>query len=332
MRRADLAVWLALNGGLAGCSAAPGVPPAPIPLARAPESVPSATAPVAVDVPLTGPWVELESSSGAPALERGAEAVRAREWRRAQTELGAAIAALEGARLDERLAGWALHGRAARENGDVATASQAFEQVLSEWKGAQSVAALRALPATADERDARLRRALSAVAEALFQRGERDRGVAEAIALPAYAGKGDTKSIRVHLETKVAAWTKQRRAAIETAEASFAAIDGLEPAAPPRWVVRSAARSGMMWGRFAAEFRAAPIPREWQQTGPVPGVQGVTWQEVRASYHSALDKVSAPIHALARTRFERCASEANEHEHQDEFSKHCSAWLASQAR
>ena len=41
---------------------------------------------------------------------------------------------------------------------------------------------------------------------------------AEAILPPGYRGDGDTQSVRAHLETKVAPWTKVRRAAIEKAE------------------------------------------------------------------------------------------------------------------
>lgn len=149
--------------------------------------------------------------------------------------------------------------------------------------------------------------------------------------MPAYQGKGDTESIRKHIDTKVVKWAKERRAAIDEAEALYASTTTLEPTAPPRWVIRSAARSGQMWGRFVAEFRAAPIPNEWKQDGPTPW-EGIRWEDVRASYYAALDEVSKPLLDVARARFERCQGDATKLGYHDDYTEHCDAWLSKQPR
>lgn len=67
----------------------------------------------------------------------------------------------------------------------------------------------------------------------------------------------------------------------------------LEPFPPPRWVIASGARVGQMWGKFVAEFRAAPIPKEWKQNGPSP-YGDLTWEEIRGEYYRAIDEKSEP--------------------------------------
>jgi hypothetical protein len=49
-----------------------------------------------------------------------------------------------------------------------------------------------------------------------------------------------------------------------------------------------------MWGKFVAEFRAAPIPKEWKQNGPHPLIPDLTWEDIRGNYYAALDEASEP--------------------------------------
>jgi hypothetical protein len=83
-----------------------------------------------------------------------------------------------------------------------------------------------------------------------------------------------------------------------------------------------------MWSRFVAEFRTAPIPKEWKQNGPVPGVPDLTWEELRYRYYEELDKASEPQKQRAKAAYQRCLATSVKYQHFDEHSRACEVWLS----
>ena len=74
---------------------------------------------------------------------------------------------------------------------------------------------------------------------------------------------------------------KKKRPAIEETEKEYIKILDLQPTPPPNWVIAAGSRVGQMWGKFVAEFRAAPIPKEWKGHGPVPGAGDLNSDDAR---------------------------------------------------
>jgi hypothetical protein len=86
------------------------------------------------------------------------------------------------------------------------------------------------------------------------------------------------------------------------------------------------ARVGQMWSKFVAEFRAAPIPKEWKQNGPSP--YGVNWEEIRAAYYEAIDVASEPYRKRAKVAYEACLQHSSRYQYFDDHSRTCETWLA----
>ena len=152
----------------------------------------------------------------------------------------------------------------------------------------------------------------------------------EALRAPGYEGAPDDASIRAHVDSRVAEWTRAREGIVRRADAAYAEAIELAPAAPPRQIVRAAARRAQLWGRFTAELRAAPIPRAWRAAGSSPS--GQTWADVRQAYFRVLDEVSAPRLEITRARFEACQKRASELDWADDYSRSCESWLAKKPR
>jgi hypothetical protein len=129
------------------------------------------------------------------------------------------------------------------------------------------------------------------------------------------------------VDGKVLDWVKKKAAAIRVAEAKYAEILALSPA-PPRWVIAAGSRAGLMWGKFVAEFRAAPIPKDWKKNGPVPGIPGLTYEELRAAYYEALDRASEPHKQHAKAAYKKCLDHSIKYQHFDEHSRRCEEWLS----
>src|SRR5262249_28579592 len=157
-----------------------------------------------------------------------------------------------------------------------------------------------------DERIRRLAKVLTAVGEAQFFFAEQTRKEADKIQFPRYAGSGQREEVLKHVKTKVGAWMKEKRPVIETAQKENLKIVQLKPARPRRWVIAAGSRVGQMWGKFVAEFRAAPIPNEWRGHGPVPGTADLTYEELRGTYYAALDDASEPLKQQAKAAFKTC--------------------------
>ena len=87
------------------------------------------------------------------------------------------------------------------------------------------------------------------------------------------------------------------------------------------------ARVGQMWGKFVAEFRAAPIPSEWKQNGP-SNIEGLTWEEIRGEYYRAIDEASEPQRQRAKAAYNACLDYSVKFQHFDDNSRACEVWLS----
>jgi hypothetical protein len=83
-----------------------------------------------------------------------------------------------------------------------------------------------------------------------------------------------------------------------------------------------------MWGRFVAEFRAAPIPKEWKGHGVVPGTADLTYDELRGEYFAKLDEASEPQKQIAKGAFKTCLDYSVKYQFFDEYSRKCEEWLS----
>lgn len=272
---------------------------------------------------------DLADSPGDAQLENAAALLRAGDPSKARFELENKLPDLDkSAGLDTKLAAHALLGRACGALGDDKCAAEQSDIVRTAWKDpAAAVKDLDGAGGDAKAKAGRRARALDAVGEALFYAAEEKKRAAEKERVPSYAGGGDKASIMSHLSAKIAPWVKARRALIEDANKSYSEIAKLQPSAPPRWVVAASARAGMMWGRFVAEFRASPIPKDWNGTGPLPGTT-MTREEARSAFYAALDEASKPQRAMARSAFKTCQDLSRKLGVVNDYSKHCDTWLA----
>jgi hypothetical protein len=125
-------------------------------------------------------------------------------------------------------------------------------------------------------------------------------------------------------------WVHKKREAIEDVDKDYQKITELQPVPPPRWVIASASRAGMMWGNFVDDFRRAPYPKEWDKKGFVPGTgDSLSWNEVKATYLENLDEASEPIKKeKAKPALKRCLDDSVKYQYFDEFSRDCEKWLA----
>jgi hypothetical protein len=207
------------------------------------------------------------------------------------------------------------------------TASSAvseYNKVRGLWKDPAAVVAK--IQASGNERS--LAKALTSVGEALFFFAEQQRKEVEKIKFPEYKGAGTREEVLKHINTKVKDWVSKKRPAIEAAEKEYKKVVDLQPAPPPRWVIAAGSRVGQMWGKFVAEFRAAPIPKEWKGHGPVPGAGDLTYDELRGEYFAKLDEASEPQKQTAKGAFKTCLDYSVKFQFFDEYSRTCEVWLS----
>lgn len=260
----------------------------------------------------------------------GAHLVEKADHAAARKRLADAISSIDRhATLDVQIQAHALLGRAYEGLGNRSQALAEHTKVKNAWSNPE--AAMKKLEEAypdEGERARHLRKTLAAVGEALFFFAEQKRAEVDKIKFPEYKGSGEKDDVLRHVQTKVADWVKKKRAAIDAADKEYRKIAGLSPVAPPRWTVAGAARVGQMWSRFVAEFRAAPIPREWKQNGPHPTIPDLTWQEIRMRYYEELDRASEPQKLQAKAAYEGCLQMSVKHQHFDESSRTCEVWLS----
>jgi TolA-binding protein len=260
----------------------------------------------------------------------GAHYAEKEDWDNARKRLSSALSQIDrNAGLDVQIQAHALMGRVYTKINNPSQAQSEYNKVRGLW--AQPDAQLKKLEAAYPDENDRIRRlgkTLTAVGEALFFFAEQKKKEVDKIKFPEYKGSGERADVLKHVQTKVADWVKKKRASIEDADKEYQKIRNLQPVPPPRWVIAAGSRVGQMWGKFVAEFRAAPIPKEWKQNGPHPTIPDLTWEDIRGNYYAALDEASEPQKQAAKGAFKECLDLSVKFQYFDEFSRACEVWLA----
>ncbi|NUP13117.1 MAG: tetratricopeptide repeat protein [Polyangiaceae bacterium] len=251
------------------------------------------------------------------------------DWAAARKQLERDMSSIDkNATLDVKIQAHAALGRAHDKLGSSARAKQEYERVRASWKDpTAAVESIKKVAGDSPNAERRLGKTLEAVGEALFFAAEQKRDVTDRIVFPEYKGSGERKEVEQFIATKVADWQKKKRAAIEDADRSYQEVLKLTPEAPPRWVIAAGSRVGQMKGKFVAQFRAAPIPKEWKQNGPSP-YGDLLWEEIRGAYLAELDRVSEPDKLAAKAAYQDCLDRSVKFQYFDEHSRTCEAWLS----
>ncbi len=263
----------------------------------------------------------------------GAHYVDREDWRNAEKRLSGAMGQIDkNATADLQLQAHGLLGRAYNKNGNKMKARQEYDKVRGLWRDpAAAVKKLEELSAAAGEGEVqalrRLGKTLEAVGEAYFFSAEEKKAIVDTIAFPEYKGSGEKDEVKRFVGTKVKEWQEKKREAVEAADKEYQKVLGLQPVPPPRWVIAAGARVGQMKGKFVAEFRAAPIPKEWKQNGPSP-YGDLLWEEIRGAYYDELDRASERDRQAARGAFKTCLDLSVKHQYFDDFSRSCEQWLS----
>ncbi|MGK3964369.1 tetratricopeptide repeat protein [Sorangium sp. So ce118] len=259
----------------------------------------------------------------------GAHYIDREDWDQARRRLSTAMPQIDrNATFDVQVQAHAMYARVLLQTKSVTPANGEYNKVRGYWK--DPAAALKKIDAIGGEEPEKLRRlgkVLTAVGEAYFHFAEQKRKDVDKIKFPEYKGAGNREDVLKHINTKVADWVKKKRPAIEAADAEYQKILKLEPTPPPRWVIAAGARVGQMWGKFVAEFRAAPIPKEWKGHGVVPGTD-VSYDEIRGEYYSRLDEASEPQKQMAKGAFKTCLDLSVKYQYFDDYSRTCEVWLS----
>ena len=259
------------------------------------------------------------------------------DWRNAERSLSGAMRQIETkASFDVELQAWAALARTEKKLGQTAKADQYYGKVRDAWRDpAGARKKIIDVGGSEDQQVRRLGKSLTAVGEALYFFAEKKRVAVEAIKFPEYKGKGERKDVEKHINTKVKDWKTKKDPAIREAEKEYLKILDLQPQPPPRWVIAAGSAVGNMWGRYVAEFRAAPYPKEWDQKGnsPIgdpndPTAPPLAWAEIRASYLAGLDGASEKEKGQARAAYEKCLDYSVKYQYFDEDSRSCEKWLS----
>jgi tetratricopeptide (TPR) repeat protein len=259
----------------------------------------------------------------------GAHEAELQDYAEARRRLATAMREIDrSAAVDVQIQAHALLGRSLLKTGGETGAAAEFARVRSLYRDPAAVAAkLKSPDGDAASEERRLGKVLTAVGEAMNYSAAQKAKVVEAIRFPEYKGSGRRQDVLAHVKTKVADWIKKKRAALEDAEKEYHQVVDLQPSAPPRWVIAAGAKVGQMWGKFVAEFRAAPIPKEWKQNGP-SNIEGLTWEEIRAAYYEAIDVASEPYRERAKVAYQTCLNYSTRFQYFDDHSRACESWLS----
>jgi len=256
------------------------------------------------------------------------------DWGNARKQLsGSTMNKIDkNATIDVQLQAHAMLGRTYEKLNNRTQARTEYDKVRSSWKDpAAIVNRVQELAKTLGEGEAqanrRLGKMLEAVGEAYFFFAEEKKIAVDKIAFPEYKGSGEKKEVEDFVNKKVSEWQKKKRDKLEEADKEYQKILGLQPVPPPRWVIAAGSRVGQMKGKFVAEFRAAPIPKDWKQNGPSP-FGDLLWEEIRGAYYAKLDDVSEPDKQAAKAAYKLCLDLSVKHQYFDEFSRTCESWLS----
>ena len=226
----------------------------------------------------------------------------------------------------------ALAGRLYARDGATAKATAEYEIVRALWAHPEdAVKQLQALGGSENEQDRRLAQTLTVVGEALFFFAEQKRAIVEALRFPEYAGAGDKESVQLFINTKIAEWLKTKQAAMDEAEREYLKILNVQPVPPPRWIIASAGRVGLLWSKFVSEFYRAPTPKEWKSSAPLPGTS-IPGTEIKKMYLEQLSSLSEPYKERSKQAFKVCANFSMKFQWVDEHSRACVAWLEKNYR
>jgi hypothetical protein len=266
-----------------------------------------------------------------PELDGAAAHLRSGEWQKARADAGRALSADgDGGHLDIVIGAHTAAGRACAMLADEDCAAASYAAVTAAWADpASAVKRLEALGGDGEAQRKRLARAINSVGEAVFFSAEQRRREAEKLARPVYQGSGTRDEVLAFVNTTVKDWVGARRTAIDGAETAYQKVAQIQPVPPPRWVVAAAERVGGLWSGFVDDFRAAPMPTEWQGHGPVPGANGLTFEALRAEYQGKLVEASAPQLEQARAAYRTCRDYAAKFGIADEHARACDAWWAA---
>lgn len=259
----------------------------------------------------------------------GAHYVDREDWANARKRLQSAMPKIDrSAPLDVQIQAHALMGQVHMKTNSDTGARQEYSKVARYYTDPNAtIKKLEAIGGTQDEKLKRLAKVLTAVGEAKFYFAEQERKKVDAITFPEYKGSGKRDDVLKHINVKVKGWIGKKRPAIEKAEKEYLKVVQLEPVPPPRWVIASGARVGQMWGKFVAEFRAAPVPKEWKGQGFVPGTD-LSYAELRGVYYQRLDEASEPQKQMAKRAYKTCLNYSVKFQHFDDYSRSCEEWLS----
>lgn len=237
-------------------------------------------------------------------------------WNEARKALlGQAMTLIDrAASLDVRMQAHALLGRAYDNLKTDTAARKEYGAVVALWK--DPTAAVKSIR-DAGGSDREVGRALEAVGEALFYGAEQSKKKVDEYEFPKYKGQRDKDGITKHISTKVKDWYTKKRTMIEQASVEYKKIIDLQPVPPPRWVIAAGSQVGAMWGKFVADFRSAPIPKEWERDF-----------EIKTAYYGALDDASEPFKQQAKGAFVICIGYSAKYQYFDGYSRKCEEWLA----
>jgi tetratricopeptide (TPR) repeat protein len=251
-------------------------------------------------------------------------------WRDVRARLLSVIERIDrSATIDVRILAHALLGRAAAQLGDAKSAAAEYKKVTGAWRDPE--AGMKSISAAFPDEAKMIARAvlvLNAVGEATFFFAEQRRAVVLRSPMPSYKGPDTREGILRHVNKVLTPWMKKKEQAIEEASDSYLVVLSIEPAAPPKWVVASAARVGWMWSDFIEELRDVPVPPEWRRGGPIPGGGGLTYEELRAAYEGVISRSTDVMMRRAKDAFLVCVQKSKSNSYFGEISRGCERWLA----
>lgn len=267
----------------------------------------------------------------------GAHYIEREDWDQARKRLTSAMSQIDrNATLDVQIQAHAMLGRVYMRINNPTNAAPEYTKVRNAWK--DPTAAMKKLDALGGDEPTKVRRigkVLTAVGESLFFFAEQKRKDVDKIRFPEYKGSGERKDVEKHIQTKVKAWMDKKRPAIQETEKEYLKILDLQPSPPPMWVIAAGSRVGQMWGKYVAEFRAAPIPKEWRQKGNSPfgdpndpSAPPLSWDEIRGAYYASLDQASEPDKQRAKAAYKKCLDYSVKYQYFDEYSRACEVWLS----
>lgn len=263
----------------------------------------------------------------------GAHYADREDWPAARKHLDRDIGKIDrSATIDVKIQAHALLARINDAIGGKTKARSEYDKVRASWKDpAATIAKIQEVSKGLGEGEAqaarRVGKTLEAVGEAYFFFAEEKKAAVDRINFPEYKGSGEKKDVEDFVNKRVADWQKKKRAAITEADKEYQKILTLQPEPPPRWVIAAGSRVGQMKGKFVAEFRAAPIPKDWKQNGPSP-YGDLLWEEIRGAYYGKLDEVSEPDKLAAKAAYKDCLDRSVKFQYFDEYSRTCEQWLS----